>query len=272
MNGGIVGVHGVGNYRVGHSPESASAGLSTVWSKAMGRDVHVAYYADTLRHPGQQSATDSIEDVDGAAVFDWVGLLNAPEPVAQGRIAAPIRGAADWVAKNFGFDQAATRAFVRLFFRELPAYLNTEPWRMAARERVAETLRQQQPRVLVAHSLGSVVTYETLWANPDIRIPTLVTVGSPLAMPSVVFERLTPAPSAASDGQLVGMRPPNVGKWCNLADHGDVIAIPRPITDYFSDVDVDLAVDISLFDFHRVANYLKAGPVRHVIAEALSAA
>ena len=90
-------------------------------------------------------------------------------------------------------------------------------------------------------------------------------------MPSVVFDNLDPRPATTDGGRTVGARPPNVGSWCNLSDHGDVVAIPRPISDHFDEVDVDLTVDIALFDFHKVANYLKADPVHHIITEALPA-
>ncbi|MBB6547170.1 hypothetical protein [Nonomuraea rubra] len=65
----------------------------------------------------------------------------------------------------------------------------------------------------MAHSLGSVVVYEVLWAHPDLRVNRLVTLGSPLGMPGVVFDRLDPAP-----GQR-GSRPPGVSEWVNWDFH-----------------------------------------------------
>jgi hypothetical protein len=45
--------------------------------------------------------------------------------------------------------------------------------RQATRDRVAEIIRSRDARVVLAHSLGSVVTYEALWANPEIQIDRL---------------------------------------------------------------------------------------------------
>ncbi|MGH8909608.1 MAG: hypothetical protein ACRD0K_24740 [Egibacteraceae bacterium] len=114
-----------------------------------------------------------------------------------------------------------------------------------------------RPRIVIAHSLGSVVAYEALWARPDPHVELLITLGSPLAMPDVVFDRLDPAPNGGR-----GARPPGVARWVNLADPGDLIAIPRPLTRRFARVDADDERSIHAFAFHRVARYL-ACPATH---------
>ena len=111
--------------------------------------------------------------------------------------------------------------------------------------------------MVLAHSLGSVVTYETLWHNDDLEVDLLVTLGSPLALPHAVFPRLDPAPS---DG--VGCRPPNVKRWVNIADVGDLVAIPAGgVPRRFTGVAADHASVIHAFDFHLVANYLGCAPL-----------
>ncbi|MEU6072803.1 hypothetical protein [Micromonospora sp. NPDC047074] len=62
-------------------------------------------------------------------------------------------------------------------------------------------------------------------------------LGSPLAMPHAVFPRLDPAPVAG-----LGSRLPNVKRWVNIADVGDLVAIHA-------------------FDFHMVANYFACPPL-----------
>ena len=97
---------------------------------------------------------------------------------------------------------------------------------------------------MVAHSLGSVVTWETLWANPDLEpIDLLITIGSPLALPHVVYQKLTPNPTLGGKAA----RPPQVRRWANLPDPGDLIAILRPLSAYF-DVDVELQPVIGAFE------------------------
>jgi pimeloyl-ACP methyl ester carboxylesterase len=124
--------------------------------------------------------------------------------------------------------------------------------RQAARDRVAEAMQKHHPQVLVAHSLGSVVAYETLCAYPQLRTELLVTLGSPLAMQGVVFDRLEPAPCYGR-----AARPPGVGQWTNLADVGDPVAVPRGgLLKFFDGVDEDTTDHIALFDPHTVKSYL----------------
>jgi pimeloyl-ACP methyl ester carboxylesterase len=74
------------------------------------------------------------------------------------------------------------------------------------------------PAVVVAHSLGTVVSFETLHEHPG-EVSLWVTLGSPLAMRSVVWPKLRPAPPAT---------PPQVRRWLNYWDRDDVVAA-RPI-------------------------------------------
>ena len=104
---------------------------------------------------------------------------------------------------------------------------------------------------MIAHSLGTVVAYEALHAHPDLDVDLLVTLGSPLALPELIFHRLQPRPGAGT-----GLRPANVRRWVNISDHGDPVAILRPFKTYFPDVDLDLTESVGLFDFHRAARYL----------------
>ena len=73
-------------------------------------------------------------------------------------------------------------------------------------------------RVLVAHSLGTVLSYAALAAHDDWPVHTFVTLGSPLAAP-MVFNSLEPAPV---DGQ--GVWPGSVQRWVNVRAVGDKAA------------------------------------------------
>ena len=55
--------------------------------------------------------------------------------------------------------------------------------------------------MLVGHSLGSVVAYEALCANPEWPVRMLVTLGSPLGIPNLIFDRLEPAPLPDGHGR-----------------------------------------------------------------------
>lgn len=263
----LVGIHGVGQYRSGETADGARASLGATWRKHLSRgplgqlpasfDVEVAYYAHLLRPPGRQGGEGGLDDLEPDAELllrAWLEEFDLPTSTSQGPATIPLRQAVAWIAGTRGLGRIATERFVATFFREVAAYVRTPdgPARVAARSAVAETIRRCHPRVVLAHSLGSVVTYETLWAHPELAVDLLVTLGSPLALPYAVFPRLVPAP--VSDR---GCRPPGVGKWVNLADVGDLVAIPpRGISRSFTDVDADEHAAIHAFDFHLAANYL----------------
>ena len=67
----------------------------------------------------------------------------------------------------------------------------TEPdIRRAAQQSLIDRIGAET-RVVVAHSLGSVVAYETLCAHPEFPVRTLITLGSPLGTPALL-PRLVP--------------------------------------------------------------------------------
>jgi hypothetical protein len=264
----ILGVHGIGKYkyyRRAGSPEGAATALATEWmaSLALGLpetevDLTVAYYAHHLHRGTAMGAEDDPATLELGAqelLVNWVNNLMPGPAIEQGPRTARARQAADWVSRNYG---AATKAFVVAFCREVHTYLAKpdSPRRAAARQTVAHAIAASRPDVVVAHSLGSVVTYEALWAHPDHEIDLLVTLGSPLAMPGAVLPHLIPSPS----------RPPQVRRWTNIADVGDIVAIPRVgLRPTFDGLDEDISVVIGTWAFHGVEAYLRSPDVAKVI-------
>ncbi|WP_221362328.1 GPI inositol-deacylase [Streptomyces beigongshangae] len=222
----------------------------------------VVYYADLLRRGGSQGPDDlvSLDEFERELVGWWLEACGLPEATAAGRATWPLRQALTWLAKRRGLGQPAVEWFVAVCFREVAAYLR-DPARQLVRSRVAEALAVQRPSVVIAHSLGSVVAYETLWAHPDVRVELLVTLGSPLALPHAVFPRLQPPPVGGKGG-----RPPNVARWVNLADPGDLVAIPPGgVREGFLGVQEPKGQPIHVFDFHKVVHYLATPQLREVL-------
>lgn len=267
----VVGVHGIGNYgyfRSTGTPEAAALAAGEEWGSWLSTGltaaghaparVRVAYYAHHL-HRGTPQGDDlaALDDDAMDLLAGWVSELQPVPQVAQGPRTARARAAADWLTARHG---VAARRFATAFVREVSTYLK-EPAgrrRLAAREAVASAIAAGSgPPVVVAHSLGSVVAYEALWAHPELAADRLITLGSPLGMPKVIFERLQPVPAGR------GRRPPGVRRWVNLADAGDLVAIPRHgLSGAFDGVDHDdPAITIARWDFHKVRNYLAS---RHV--------
>lgn len=97
---------------------------------------------------------------------------------------------------------------------EVCRYLDRMPIRQSVIASVAAQLRTKRPRVLVAHSLGSVVAVDVLARLGDESQPELlVTLGSPLRL-DVVRKRL----DALSIEWLSRRR----SIWLNLHDRGDI--------------------------------------------------
>src|SRR5262245_56372087 len=103
---------------------------------------------------------------------------------------------------------ASDAAFDRVV--DMVTIMATDPdLRTKMRERI-EPLVGAETRVIVAHSLGTVLSYMALSNHPQWSVPMLVTLGSPLASP-MIFGQLDPAPV---DGQ--GVWPGGVERWVNI--------------------------------------------------------
>ena len=102
--------------------------------------------------------------------------------------------------------------FVVAALIQVTRYLSDELIRALAQQRVLD-LVEDDTRIIIGHSLGSVVAYECAHRLAQ-SLPLLVTLGSPLGLRTVVTDRLRPPPSF----------PPKVGRWVNVADREDVVA------------------------------------------------
>ncbi|MET8806889.1 serine peptidase [Streptomyces sp. NPDC004546] len=267
----VVGVHGVGHYNRRQTPDEVRTAQAQDWTKhlAVGLtadpaliDLDFAYYAPLL-HPGPVSQGDGdleelADPLERELMAAWLDALDAPQAVSQGALTLPLRYAASWVAERLSLDGRLTKLFIRVFFREMAAYVRADDAveRLAAREEIARRIARHRPRIVIAHSLGSVVTYEALHAHPELRLELLVTAGSPLALPRAVFDRLSPRPENGPRHRL-GTRPPGVERWVNIADPGDPVAIPPRLATFFQGVALDLTDTIHAgFGFHHAKNYL----------------
>ncbi|MEV7560938.1 hypothetical protein [Streptomyces sp. NPDC089795] len=134
------------------------------------------------------------------------------------------------------------------------------------RARVAEAVGNG-PCVVVAHSLGSIVALETLH-ELNTPVPLFVTLGSPIAMRTVVWPRLAPQPPSV---------PECVGAWLNFWDRDDIIAVrprlERELRPSATEVaPVSRRVDSDGTWVHSAEKYLAQPAVAGPIAEALAAA
>lgn len=89
----------------------------------------------------------------------------------------------------------------------------------------------------------------------------LVTLGSPLGIPNLIFDALTPKPENG-----VGAWP-NVKQWFNIADKGDIVALEKNLAPLFGSV-IDELVHNG-WTSHLVTNYLTARETGQAIATGL---
>ncbi|MGQ4401326.1 serine peptidase [Streptomyces hayashii] len=288
----VLAVHGVGNSfgrgLSGERLEQRRQLQATAWARHLAAglgadperlDVDFAYYADKLdTHAGPPAQGPG----DGGPLTDplaqqmmeaWADALGMSRPPAQGHLTLPVRQLAAWLARRFDLDEGRLRIFVRLFFAEVATYLRAVDGkeRIDAREEVAARIMRHRPRVVVAHSLGSVVAYEALHGTPEAGVELFLTLGSPLALPGVVFERLDPAPTGAAPPYR-GIRPSGAARWVNIADPGDPVAVPPGLARFFDGLGLDLTDSVHpLFGFHHAKNYLRCAGTAATLAPYLRA-
>jgi hypothetical protein len=265
----IVAVHGIGNHLSGLSPEQAAAELAGQWQLKLQHGftatglgdhqlpaLHVAYYAHhTIATERQAVLPDvhSLDEREQSIVIAWALALGSPSfQERQGLITAPLRQVLSWVSQRRNIPIGAVIRLAVQLAGEVRRYLHVPHVRAAARSAVAESIRRVRPRVVLAHSLGSVVAYEALHAHPELTVDCFVTLGSPLGLPGGIFDHLVPAPISNR-----GARPTGVRYWVNLADTGDLVAIPLRLGDRFP-VDQHADTPIGRIDFHTFGAYLSS--------------
>lgn len=202
-------------------------------------DVDVCFYGDLFRrHPGTER--EARLEQSRAGIAESLGDLGGDEGVA-----ALGQAAGDAV-----FDRTV----------DMVTVMATEPdLRDRLRARL-EPLVTADTRVVVAHSLGSVLSYMALCNHPDWSVHTFVTLGSPLASP-MALGMLDPAPV---DGKGAW---PRVERWVNVRAVGDKAAAV-PLADTFGPEVEDVLVDNG-HRAHAPEPYLNAEPTGAAVAAAL---
>ncbi len=124
-----------------------------------------------------------------------------------------------------------------LHLRDLHRYVkNVNGAAQAARDLLKSLLLQapDRPTLLIAHSMGSVIAFETLWQLTHVdRAPqavTLVTMGSPLG------QRFIQRRIKGFDKLGKGRYPAGIDHWTNVTAVGDLTAIDPRLAGDFGDM------------------------------------
>ncbi|MDF4253899.1 hypothetical protein [Streptomyces sp. WMMB303] len=131
------------------------------------------------------------------------------------------------------------------------------------RERLLRQTDPGRPLVVVAHSLGTVVSFEALHEYTG-SVELLVTLGSPLATGAAVRQRIRPVPART---------PEVVARWLNFWDRDDIF-VSRPrlrwmLPNTSGIVPTTNRVDSDGIWVHTATKYLRQPAVAGPIAEVL---
>lgn len=225
----IIGVHGLAN----KPPEKT---LTEYWRKSIleGLDRNrrwkpgtlefdMVYWADKMHKPQIKTANNEepyIEPKDLAPLPSYDdGWWDDAVAGFGNMFGKPL----DWAKQTFGIDKAAD-AVLNKKLPDLGKYYATKKTRQMLRTKVREKVEKHgkggKRVMLIAHSMGSIMTYDVLRElgreGPNYRIEHLVTIGSPLGLPHVVYK---------AHKEFGRLRTPSiVDRWSNLADRRDPVA------------------------------------------------
>ncbi|KOU89143.1 hypothetical protein ADK90_34750 [Streptomyces sp. XY413] len=236
--------------------------------------VAAVYYGNCFRSAGSKSATGPDE---------FAGLPNYGPVDLRADLELELLRA---LAENTEAAQAGTKGAVQSLLRRLerskllgdvPAkaiiwmikqvhrYLTEEALREAVQARW-DGVVTSDTRVVVAHSLGSLVAYEALCAHPEWEVDTLITLGSPLGL-GAISSRLRPPLVRGQEAQWPGVR-----RWINIAAVEDPVALVKELAPLFGKDIEDMPVRNGRFAMHSVLRYLTTAEAAKGIADGLGTA
>lgn len=191
--------------------------------------------------------------------------VTAPDASVRAATPRSIQAALRALARSRFFAGLAEGAFIGAL-KQVRGYLREPALRKAA-QRAVDELVDQDTRVLIGHSLGSVVAYEALhryagaprWMN----VKTFVTLGSPLGIPNLIFDGLEPPPVGG-----VGAWPGTIERWTNISDDGDVVALVKELRPLFGVSLTDIRIHNGA-QAHDVMPYLTTLETGRAVANGL---
>lgn len=172
---------------------------------------------------------------------------------------------------NWGWVQAILRALdehtawgeksIKKFTRDVFLYLTVPAIKEKINEMVTDAF-EDEPCVVVGHSLGSIVCYNVLRDSNSFNVCKFITVGSPLGLKAVKNYLKTPI-----------IMPPCVKNgWYNAFDDRDVVALNALNEEYFDVVPAienKSDVDNHTKNRHGIVGYLDDKDIARQIYDAL---
>ena len=267
----VVAVHGMALGRT-HRSEMAE-----LWHAALveGLKDERSPHADTLTvecafyshryHDGKDDAEEAYTGADLEAGFETKLVLAVGDALPDD---APTNGKPylpSSVQSALGRVQAAElfRGLDGMFIsfvKQVKRYLHDEEFAAAVRQEVGRAMAAE-PRVVIGHSLGSVVAYDWLRRNPVSRPTALVTLGSPLGLEAVRRRLL--------GHRLWDAWPGGVTSWTNVAAREDAVAMVKELGPLYHVQVVDRLCRNPRLSAHSVRHYLSNVWTASAVIEAL---
>jgi hypothetical protein len=288
----IVGIHGIGQqFRGDYALRTAwldairdglvRAGYPAVAEGLESSDLRVAFFGDLFRPPGSMSVQGppfGPADIQAGQERDLLSALFegavAQDPslgVPRGAMGAggqTVQLMLDRLTRTPALARVAQRAFIGNL-KQVTAFLRDGTVKKDVLARLHASVGPGT-RVLIGHSLGSVVAYEYLCQHKPASMELLVTLGSPLGIPNVIFEKLTPAPAAGA-----GAWPGSVAEWVNVSDPNDIVALRKDLAPLFRGPAGKAVSDRSVSNGdepHAAERYLNARQTGSALGALLAAA
>jgi hypothetical protein len=243
-------------------------------------EIRCVFYGDVFRPAGRQlgvgdpwlTPTDATQFDQELLLAWWWGAAESdprvthPDARTLAQTPERVQAALRALSRSAFFAGLADR--MMLFdLQQVRRYLAVPDVRQAVLERV-EAGVCKETRVVVGHSLGSIVAYEAMCAHPEWPVRALVTLGSPLGIRNLIFDRLLPAPETGRLGELRGVWPGGAEAWVNVADGGDAVALVKDLRPLFG-TKVDCFIVHNGAHAHDVKPYLTAAETGAAIASGL---
>jgi hypothetical protein len=181
-----------------------------------------------------------------------------------------------------------TDIIIHRYFSDLDSYYDAaNPQSQSTRDRIQQELVQilkkhrSKEILLISHSMGSIVAYDVLTqAVPNIKIDTLITIGSPLGLP-IVISKIVSEQHQERKTETAVRTPENITRhWYNFSDMHDKIAFAYRLNSNFKENSHHIKVEDSIVknDYkvngnsnpHKDFGYLRTPELAKVIYEFLT--
>lgn len=159
-----------------------------------------------------------------------------------------------------GFLDGASARVIRLV-KQVGRYFSDPEFAARVHDEMDKAMAAR-PKVVVAHSLGSVIAYDWLRRQEPGRAPALVTLGSPLGFRGI---RLALHPQV----DVSPLPWPGVERWVNVAATEDAVATVKLLDGLFDGKVHDESASNTRRAAHSAVRYLENGKTADAITEAL---